>query len=131
MDTAQVQSVHHGGSLHEGEESEGALQSAVDTDVNMAQEPLTPTNMLDEVTSRLVWSRLHEVESLKDSLNELSVALAKVETIRQRMQTAVDKDLASAVGVASTRLAGRMEVCYAQSFSQFFRDLIAHMFRAT
>jgi len=90
---------------------------------------MTAAQLLDEATARLVWSRLHEVENLKASLRQLSVAIADVEQIRQRIEESVDKDLVSALGVASSRLAGRVEVRYNETFSQFFKDLIGHMYR--
>jgi hypothetical protein len=83
--------------------------------------------ILKETSARLVWSRLHEVETLKASLQELGEALAKVEDIRRRMEIAVDFELNSANAVVATRLGDGVKTRYSQSFSEFFSALIAHL----
>ena len=93
------------------------------------EDTLSDVALLREASARLVWSRLREVQSLKESLSELSAALHKVETISQRISDEVDKDVTSAMDVATSTLSGRVPVHYPHTFSDFFQDLIAILFR--
>lgn len=62
--------------------------------------------ILRDAATRLVWTRLHEVEALKTQLQDLATAIARAEEVRQRIETLIDHDQVVALDVASSKMKG-------------------------
>ena len=82
------------------------------------------TAILQATRERLVWSRLHEIQSLKGQLVELTDAIRRVEIIRQQLESRVDADIAAAEELVSITLADRVEIKVDTPFADFLKALI-------
>jgi hypothetical protein len=97
---------------------------------NVTSESVRDNAVVESLCARLVWSRLHEVEALKDKFDELSVLLARVECLRAEIESSVNANYGSALLLAQTCMAGRVEVRQRTTFSEIFMSMVAFLFRS-
>jgi hypothetical protein len=109
----------------------GGATEAVEVELTTAAATLKGLNehsRLEDTTVRLLWSRLHELETLKSRVEEMSALLLRVESIRTEIVLSLNQDLHTTLCLARTCLAGRAEVRSNASFSDMFASLIAHLY---
>ena len=85
--------------------------------------------ILEDTKSRLMWTRVDELEALLLNLQDLSVAVLRVEHIRQTMQASVESDLAEARRITTQYMPRSVHVHYDSSFTRLFSTLMGYFSR--
>jgi hypothetical protein len=90
--------------------------------------------ILEQARTRLIWSRVQELQSrrdelllLKNSMRGLFEALEKMEEAHSRIEKSIAVDLAGAEEVVAACIPDKARERYAQAFTQFFKALIGHL----
>jgi hypothetical protein len=106
--------------------------ASVDVDMEAGIAPVnSPVGVspVEDMTTRLLWARLHELETLKGRMVELTVLLQRAGSLCGDINASVDRDLDATLRLAETCLAGRVEIRSRASFSEMFTHLIAHLYQ--
>jgi hypothetical protein len=80
--------------------------------------------IVDSLCARLVWSRLHEAETLKAKVDERTEMLARVERLRAEIEACVNANHGSALRLGQTCMAGQIESRHSATFSEVFTSFI-------